>query len=822
MLADGTVQTHEAMEVEWENGSAGDEVVNDNIVPAEDFVWGGLPTFAWASVGDRVWVAGRWIFDCGHPGSGDPARVQFSTEIHPPRVMVVFRLNHRVALLKTGLESDRITGESAPSTWLPITGGATALPITEADIFVSGNGGGANDICNLINRHISITTSSVDDCTSSPVVIPVNDRNYVFDVYPPGTNFDKKQDNGNYPVVPPSSTAALQWKIIDRFKTLPIHSCGKGATAETGAPCITLRPILCLIGDNTPAPTQAETACPQVQPAGLPTRLRVILPFKGSKANAFAQSILLGWDDVPGTRNDNGVQRPNRTLTIALHKLTVLKNGESFLHDGDWRVFADVGGQWRYLSGLTFFDHNTNGDNVCNGDSLLENGDDDCFQFDNHPWIVSAPAGMPIHVAVGGYESDDVDSHFCYQVDNFFNGGNCQVSILAGLALLRANDDRLGTLEFDLDPRFGYRRIVPGSLTHNVTANGLSLRTTKLDDACNEVAHVTQDPNPNCGQDGLQYRVEFTVTPVPAPAAPVSGALKTGTPRYTNPNTHTLFVGASTPLSVSTNSTGNVGFQYRFIRDGGPPPTFNSIFIPFPFHWLWTNFSAGPRHDIPLDGGISGDGGYTLQYSAEANDCNDLNACGLTEPRHSVHLVLDTTPPVVTFSRPTLTQYPHSAALTLRYRIDDGTGSGVGLFHPTMDGSATLHGHGLANGQAIDLLTELPLGTHVFHIAASDHVGNTGSASVTFSVIATPASIEADVSRFLAAGNITTPSEAQSLLARLSAAATAFAASDCITARKNYELFIHELNAQSGMRIDASAVTIMKADAQYLIGHCPN
>jgi len=77
VLADGSVQSHEAMEVEWENGSVGAEVVNDNIVPAEDFVWGGMPEFAWASVGDRVWVAGRWIFDCGHPGSGDPALVQF-------------------------------------------------------------------------------------------------------------------------------------------------------------------------------------------------------------------------------------------------------------------------------------------------------------------------------------------------------------------------------------------------------------------------------------------------------------------------------------------------------------------------------------------------------------------------------------------------------------------------------------------------------------------------------------------------------------------------------------------------------------------------
>jgi hypothetical protein len=825
VLADGTVQSHEAMEVEWENGSVGSEVVNDNIVRAEDFVWGGLPTFAWASVGDRVWIAGRWIFDCGHPGSGDVAHVEYSTEIHPPRVMVVFRLNHRVSLLKTGLEGDQATGEAAPSTWLPVTGGSTILPVTEADILVSGNGGGANDICNLINRHISIVSGHIDDCALTSPVIPVNDRNYVFDVYPPGTNFDpsQKQGNGNYPVNPPSSTAALQWKIIDRFNILPTHTCGKGASESTGAPCVTVDPILCLVDNNTKAPTQDEsTTCPDV-PA-FPTRLRVILPFKGSSANAFAQSILLGWDDVPGTQNDYGVQGVNQTNEIRLHKLTVLKNGESFLHDGDWRVFTDVGGQWRYLSDRQFFDQNSSGDNVCHGDSLLENGDSapDCFQFDNHPWIVSTPPGMPIHVAVGGYESDDVDSHFCYQVDNYFNGGTCEASILAGFALLHANDDRLGTLEFDLDPSAGYQQIVPGSLPYDASSNGLTFETVKLDDACNDVKSVTNDSGKDCGIDGLAYRVEFTVTPVAAPSAPTSSALKTGSPSYTDANTQTLFVGASTALSVSTSSTSNVGFQYRFIPDGGAPPTYNLFVFPFPFHWLWTDFAAGPRHDVPLNGGFGGDGGYTIQYSAEADDCGNLFACGLTEPRHSTHLVLDTTPPVSTIVQPAAASYPHSATLTLGYSLSDGNGSGVASFTPTMDGSPTLpDGHGLSSGQSINLLTEMTLGTHVFSISATDNVGNTGSTSVTFTVIVTPDSIKGDVSQFLGAGKIKNNGEANSLLAKLNAAANARAAGRCDTANNIYQAFINELNAQSGKGVDAAAAAIMIADALYLIAHCP-
>ena len=837
LLPDGTTRTHESMEVEWENGSVADEMVNDNIANAEDFVWGGLPTFAWASVGDRVWVAGRWIFDCGHPGSADSSMVQFSTEIHPPRAVVVFRLNHRLALLQTGGEGDQATGERAPSTWLPITGGGTPLPVTEADIFVSGNGGGANDICNVTNRHINEATDHIDGCSHTSPVIAVNSPNYatngdvvagnyVFDIYPPGTNVDPgaKQANGNYPVTPPSPTASLQWKTIDRSVTIPTHSCGKGATADTGAPCTTVSPILCLVDDATKAPTQAETSCPPL-PAS-PTRLRVILPFRGSDATVFAQSIFLGWDDVPGTQNPNGVQGANQTYLIKLHKLTVLKNGESGLHDGDWRVFADVAGTWRYLSNPGLFDQTSSGDNLCHGDSLLENGDShpDCFQFDRHPWIVSAPAGMPIHVAVGGYESDDVDSHFCYQVDNYFNGGDCDASILAGFALLHANDDRLGTLEFDLDPAQNYQQIVPGSLTYDASVTGLTLQTKKLDDACNDVKAITNDSNKDCGIDGNQYRTEFTVGAVSPPAVPVSSALKIGSPSYTDTGTHTTFVGGSTALTVSTDSTSNVGFQYRFVPDRGPLPTF-TFGLPFPFHWLWTDFSTGPRQDIALQGGVggfNGDGGYTIQHSAEANDCNDLFACGLTEPRHSVHLVLDTTPPVSMISQPTATEYPHNATLTLGYTVTDGRGSGVASFTPTMDGSPTLpDGHALGSGQMISLLTELTLGPHVFAIAATDNIGNSGSTAVTFTIIVTPESIKDDVRQFFQSGAIKNQGIANSLLAKLDAAARQRAKGNCTAAGNIYGAFIHELQAQSGKGVDAAAAEIMIADAQYLIAHCP-
>ena len=49
-----------------------------------------FPEWAWPSDGDKVWVIGNHIFDCGHPD--DVNGVEFyKTEIHPPRAIASFR-----------------------------------------------------------------------------------------------------------------------------------------------------------------------------------------------------------------------------------------------------------------------------------------------------------------------------------------------------------------------------------------------------------------------------------------------------------------------------------------------------------------------------------------------------------------------------------------------------------------------------------------------------------------------------------------------------------------------------------------------------------
>jgi hypothetical protein len=181
--------------------------------------------------------------------------------------------------------------------------------------------------------------------------------------------------------------------------------------------------------------------------------------------------------------------------------------------------------------------------------------------------------------------------------------------------------------------------------------------------------------------------------------------------------------------------------------------------------------------------------------------------------------MVDKKPPVIVINQPMATQYVHSATLTLNYTVTDG-GSGVATFTPTMDGSTTVGGSGLPSGQMINLLTTLPIGPNTFAISATDKVNNMSSASVTFTIIVTPASIIADVNQLEASGAIS-PQIAVALLAKLNNALAAFNAGQCGTAANIYSAFISQVMAQTGKGITPVAAAILIADAQYLITHCP-
>lgn len=808
----GATCTHEEMEVEWENGAAmhvnGDSANNTRF-------WGALPEYAWPSGGDRVWLEGRWIFDCGHPGVGDnwgsasdlgllPSGttlndwVKFDSEIHPPRALVTYRINHTaVSGEETASSGNPYRSQSDdPSSWLPVTGSAvpqplvaippwtppTLIPVTQADIFVSGNGGGANDLCNIVSR-----SDSSGDCSPyhhTGPVIPINNYNYVFDIYPPGAHYESLAGNGPpleasgaIPVTPPVPNAALQWRVIDHFNEIPEHTCGPDKSY-----CRAVTPVLCMIGASTPPPpsdpiaqTALGTSCPLLQFGEQATRLRVILPFNGSNANFFAKTIMLGWDDIPDGQNQPAIRR----FGITLNQYTVDQNGRcTVCGNGDWRVFVDVGGQWRWMSwlydtenGVYAFD---GGDNITgHGDPLTKNGDNDYYYFTRTPWTVDVQDGRTIHVAVGGYDSGPSDGGYC---DNY-SGAGCDYGLL-NIFGLGISDvialARTGTYEFDL---------YPGDCASPCTYQIPETETER------------------------QYTTSFKMEELPVPIPP-AGTLQIGDPHYNS------YVSSATPFNLSSGSLGLQGFQYRFHHPGAPLPTY--ALSPFPVHWT-SAAAANGAAAVYLDGGSNvGDGNYDFQYSAES-------VWNLLEARHTQSVILDNTAPQAAINQPLATQYGHGDTLTLNYNVTDA-GSGVKSFTAKMDGlSAAQFGASLDSGQPVYLYS-MSLGTHTFSVDSTDNVNNAGSNSVAFTITVTPQSLGQDVANLQALGCI--DNIGQSLTSKIAAAANLIGKGQTAAAINALKALMYEVQAQAGKHIATSCkdpsgrsfdpVELLLSDAQYL------
>ncbi len=262
------------------------------------------------------------------------------------------------------------------------------------------------------------------------------------------------------------------------------------------------------------------------------------------------------------------------------------------------------------------------------------------------------------------------------------------------------------------------------------------------------------------------------------------------------------FVSSTTSLALTATES---SIAMRF----GPPVTAYRVFP--------AAASAGGPY-LPYDAPFrltGGDGAYAINYFSHDGLDNE-DAVG------SQVLTLDDSPPASSIAAPVAAPYVHSATLTLAYSATDGAGAGLRGLTATLDGHEALAGHVLSSGQAIDLLTQLRLGTHTFAIDAVDNLGNTRDLAVTFTIIATPESIEDDVRQFLAAGKIKPHGLAHRLLAELHAAAEASERGHCRRAADQYREFIDVLHARRGRGVDPEAAHIMISDARYLIAHCPD
>ncbi len=278
------------------------------------------------------------------------------------------------------------------------------------------------------------------------------------------------------------------------------------------------------------------------------------------------------------------------------------------------------------------------------------------------------------------------------------------------------------------------------------------------------------------------------------------------------------------PMQRGTNFPAIGALQLKSAFDAGDPP------CPSQQCWAFATVFKGTITESPIQTVIDGDWAGVPQSTSAGSSGGHMKffvfnhkiIVGATPSIFPVTIEKmyepeDTTPPVITINEPAATQYPHNATLTLNYSVTDGTESGVQSFAPLMDNAITVGNHGLQSGQAIKLLTEMNFGQHTFTVTAIDNAGNEDSSSVTFTIVVTPDSIEDDVNQFVATGAIRNHGLANSLLAKLNAAASARAAGDCATANNDYQAFIKELQTQIGRGVEATAAAIMIGSKLSLI-----
>ena len=187
---------------------------------------------------------------------------------------------------------------------------------------------------------------------------------------------------------------------------------------------------------------------------------------------------------------------------------------------------------------------------------------------------------------------------------------------------------------------------------------------------------------------------------------------------------------------------------------------------------------------------------------------------------------LDTSPPASLVQTTTSAQALRWAAraLTATCWISAGLfGLYILAFYAAalLDGQSSIGGHGLADGQAIDLLLELTPGSHTFALTARDAVDNVATATVPFEVVVTASSIRASVDVLFSLGDIENHGIRSALLDKLARANAYRDAGNCTAAAEVYRAFIQQVDAQTGKSISARAARILTAQARHLIEHCP-
>ena len=332
------------MELEWEtlNGGSTSAYAQGNI---------GVPLWANPTPGDRMYLVGRWILDAGHPEVGD------RSEMHPPRLVATIR--KRPAASRSGAAA------------------------TEVDLFVSGHGGGANmmppgltEILDQDGRgggRIKDALSPSDQKTYyqpgplSSLLVPLVEG-LIEAVTGQSINLNVSSNAG--PSAFPWGGPGPEFQPVgdmDYDFDVPLPSPPQGATS--------------VILDVTNMPQHTTAVSEVVTYSG--NVAHVHLPYKFADNGTYARILKFSWNNAPPPANH---------FVVRLNKINVKDSG------GKWQMWADVSGQWSYLSGAA--------------PALLNTSAGQSVTLPGNPVDVYAGAGDTVRIYVQGYHAACLDDYF--------------------------------------------------------------------------------------------------------------------------------------------------------------------------------------------------------------------------------------------------------------------------------------------------------------------------------------------------------------------------------------------------------------------------
>jgi hypothetical protein len=293
------------MEIEWETLNAG-----------TTFAYGlgniGLPLYANPTAGDRIFTVGRWILDTRHPEGGS------RTEIHPPRMMATIRKRPSVT---------QDNGSRA----------------TQVDIYVSGHGGGANQFPSGLSQILGqggLGGGRIQDALNA------SDQALYYRAGPlppplvPVFGFIAFQLTGLSllgPIFPTAGPSAFSWgTTAPEFH--PVNDMDYDFdVALPPAPDEATAPRVEVITHAQHSTAVTEVITYTGKEEGLPTTAHIHLPYLGADNGIYARTLKFAWDVF---------SPPRKHFRVSVDRIRVRDSA------GEWRLWADVSGQWINVTNL--------------------------------------------------------------------------------------------------------------------------------------------------------------------------------------------------------------------------------------------------------------------------------------------------------------------------------------------------------------------------------------------------------------------------------------------------------------------------------------